>query len=218
MPEQASRLHARGRVAFGIITHIYEDSWQIRGYEQFLMDMMERPEWCEHILDRIKERNMLRACAAARAGVDILLTGDTTVANQRGLMFSKPQWRRFIKSRWQEVYAAAKAIKPDIQIWYHSDGNISEIIPELIEIGVDILNPVQPECVDPVELKREYGDRLVFRRHDRHADDDALRLAGRRAPCSTRTGAHARRGRGADPLADPHAGARGAAGKHPRVH
>lgn len=161
MRERVDDLHARGRVAFSIMAHTYEDSWQIRGYEPFLMDMIERPEWCEYILDRIKERNLMKACAAARAGVDVLITGDD-VANQRGLMFSKETWRKFIKCRWAEVYAAAKAINPDIQIWYHSDGTISEIIPELIEIGVDILNPVQPECVDPVELKKKYGDRLVF--------------------------------------------------------
>jgi uroporphyrinogen decarboxylase len=47
-------------------------------------------------------------------------------------------------------------------VWYHSDGNIAEIIPELIEIGVDVLNPVQPECVDVLEVKRRYGDRLVL--------------------------------------------------------
>jgi uroporphyrinogen decarboxylase len=49
-----------------------------------------------------------------------------------------------------------------VRIWYHSDGNIAEIIPELIEIGVDILNPVQPECMDLVRLKQDFGDRLVF--------------------------------------------------------
>ena len=161
MADEVRAIHARGQVAVGVVGHIYEDSWQIRGYEAFLIDMIERPHWCEYILDRIKERNLLLACAAARAGVDLLITGDD-VANQRSLMFSKEQWRRFMKSRWQEVYAAARAIKPDLQIWYHSDGNIAEIIPELIEIGVTVLNPVQPECMDLVRLKRDFGDRLVF--------------------------------------------------------
>jgi len=67
-----------------------------------------------------------------------------------------------MKPRWASIYAAAKEINPDIQIWYHSDGNITEIIPELIEIGVTILNPVQPECLDPLMVKQKYGDKLVI--------------------------------------------------------
>ena len=125
------------------------------------MDMIDRPEWCEHILDRLTETNLAIACAAARAGVDVIRTGDD-VANQQRLMFRRDHWRRFMKTRWAKVYAAARAIKPNLEIWYHSDGNIEAIIPELIEIGVTILNPVQPECLDPVAVKRQYGDRLVI--------------------------------------------------------
>jgi uroporphyrinogen decarboxylase len=153
--------HGRGRVAEAWVGHMYENSWQVRGYTQFLMDMIERPEWCEHILDRFTERNVAVATAAARAGVDLLRTGDD-VANQRAMMFSAKDWRRFMKPRWARVYAAARAIRPDIEIWYHSDGNVAEIIPELIEIGVTILNPMQPECLDLLEAKRKYGDKVVF--------------------------------------------------------
>lgn len=161
MAAEVAEAHRQGRVAACWVGHMYEDAWQIRGYEQFLMDMIERPEWCEYILDRITEKNLAVATAAARAGVDLLTTGDD-VANQQRLMFRLEHWRRFIKPRWAKVYAAARALKPDIQIWYHSDGNIEAIIPELIEIGVTILNPVQPECLDPREVKRIYGDRLVI--------------------------------------------------------
>ena len=130
-------------------------------YEQFLEDSILRPEWCEYILDKLMERNMTVACAAARAGVDMLHTGDD-VATQVSLVFSPPNWRSLMKSRWAKVYAAARAIKPDIEIWYHSDGNVDMIVPELVEIGVTILNPVQPECMDPEKVKRECGDRLVL--------------------------------------------------------
>jgi uroporphyrinogen decarboxylase len=67
-----------------------------------------------------------------------------------------------MKRRWAEVWSAARAVKPDIEIFYHSDGNIMDIIPELIEIGVTILNPIQPECVDPKMIKRQFGDRIVL--------------------------------------------------------
>ena len=161
MAPQVAQAHAAGRVAGCWIGHMYEVSWQIRDYESFLVDMVTRPEWTEYILDRLTERNIKHAEAAARAGVDFLRTGDD-VANQNALMFSPEQWQTFMKPRWAKVYAAARAIKPDIEIWYHSDGNIEAIIPELIEIGVTILNPVQPECMDVLKIKRDYEQQLVL--------------------------------------------------------
>jgi uroporphyrinogen decarboxylase len=155
------RAHEKGLVTVCPIGKLYEFAWQIRGYQEFLTDMLVNPEFCDYIFDRIQQRNLLRAEAAAKADVDYLHTGDD-VANQNALMFSPDLWRKFIKPRWAELYKMVKKIKPDIKIWYHSDGNISEIIPELIEIGVDILNPVQPECMDIYEIKKKYGDRLVL--------------------------------------------------------
>lgn len=152
---------ARGKVTLCSIGHIYETSWQIRGYEEFLMDMATEPELADYILETITLNNIARAEAAARAGVDYIRTGDD-VANQNTLMFRKDMWWRFIGSRWARVYEAARRIKPDIHVWYHSDGNIMEIIPNLIDIGVTILNPVQPECMDIHEIKRLYGDKLVL--------------------------------------------------------
>jgi uroporphyrinogen decarboxylase len=159
--EETDKAHSLGKVVGCWIGHMYEDSWQIRGYEHFLMDMVSRPEWCEYILDRVKTRNLEITRAAAEAGVDWIKTGDD-VANQKTLMFSPELWRKFMKPRWAEVFALARSIKPDIQIWYHSDGNIESIIPELIEIGVTILNPVQPECLDLRRIKRRYGSHLVL--------------------------------------------------------
>jgi len=161
MAAEAAAARARGKVSACWIGHMYENAWQIRGYEQFLEDMILRPEWAEYILERLAQRNVQVARAAARAGVDLLRTGDD-VANQRAMMFRPEQWRRLMKRRWARVYAAAREIKPDIQIWYHSDGNIEAIIGELIEIGVTILNPVQPECMDPVRIKRKWGKQVVL--------------------------------------------------------
>ncbi len=161
MAAQVQDAHDKGLVVTSWVGHMYEDSWQIRGYEEFLMDMHTDPELCEYVLDQITERNLVYATAATKAGVDYLTTGDD-VANQRALMFTPEMWRHFMKPRWAKVYKAAREINPNIEIWYHSDGDIREIIPELIEIGVTILNPVQPECMDLIELKREYGKDLVF--------------------------------------------------------
>jgi uroporphyrinogen decarboxylase len=161
MEETVKTAHEQGRAALCFCGHMYETAWQIRGYEQFLMDMAANPAICEYIFDRIFEKNLKIASDAARAGIDMLSTGDD-VANQNTLMFAPEMWRTFIKSRWAKVYEAVRSINPDIQIWYHSDGNITDIIPELIDIGVTILNPLQPECLDIHKLKQEYGKHLVF--------------------------------------------------------
>ncbi len=161
MKEKVEEAHREGKAAMTWVGHMYESSWQVRGYEEFLLDTVDNPDWCDYILDRFMERNLQMAILGAKAGVDFIMTGDD-IANQNALMFSKPMWRRFIKDKWAKVYAAAREIKPDIQIWYHSDGNVTEIVPEMIEIGLTILNPVQPECVDLSVLKKMCGDRLVF--------------------------------------------------------
>jgi len=161
MTAQVEAYHREGYFVSGAVGHIYEDSWQIRGYEQFLVDLLERREWAESILDRIADRNVRRAVAAARAGADVIHTGDD-IANQKAMMFEPDLWREVLKKRWARVYAAARQVKADIAIWYHSDGNIMEVIPDLIEIGVTILNPLQPECMDVGRIYRLYGDRLLF--------------------------------------------------------
>ena len=78
------------------------------------------------------------------------------------MIMSPDMWRKWIKPRFAEAIRIAKELKPDVLIFYHSDGHIEPVIPDLIEIGIDILNPVQPECMDPEKLKINYGDRLSF--------------------------------------------------------
>ena len=161
MADQVATARAAGRVTAGSVGHMYETAWQIRGYEQFLLDTIERPAWAECLLQRIADNNLIKAKAYARAGVDILHCGDD-VANQNALMFAPDTWRRLIHSRWKKVWQAAKEIHPDIRIWYHSDGNIEVIVPELIEAGMDILNPVQPECLDADAIHRRFGRQITF--------------------------------------------------------
>jgi uroporphyrinogen decarboxylase len=126
MKVKADFAHEKGRVASCWLGHMYENAWAVRGYEEFLIDMVYNREWCEYILDKFKNFNLAKAEAAAKAGADVIRTGDD-VANQRTLMFSPEQWREIMKPRWAEVFEKARSINPDIQIWYHSDGNIEEI-------------------------------------------------------------------------------------------
>lgn len=156
---QAAR--EEGRVVVGHVGHMYEWAWQIRGYEPFLMDMVQRPEWAKCLLDKIIEGDRFKAVEAARAGADYIHCGDD-VANQESLMFSKPMWKEFMLSRWAGVWEEVKEVNPDCRIWYHSDGNIEAIVGDLIDAGVDILNPLQPEALDVDAIHDQYGDRVTF--------------------------------------------------------
>jgi len=71
--------------------------------------------------------------------------------------------RKWILSRWERIIGAAKAIKPDIRVNFHTDGRSEEMIPDLMAIGVTAINPVQPECDDPEHLKRKFGRKLVLK-------------------------------------------------------
>ena len=161
MAPAVQKARAAGQTAVGWVGHMYESAWQMRGYEQFLIDMVEQPAWAECMLERIFQGNLIKARAAAQAGVDLLRCGDD-VASQKALMFTKKSWQKMMLSRWAKLWAEVKAISPNTRIWYHSDGNITDIVGDLIEAGVDILNPVQPECLDLDALHRRYGKRLTF--------------------------------------------------------
>jgi uroporphyrinogen decarboxylase len=161
MRKACADAHAAGNYASVFVGHMYENAWQIRGYEEFLVDLLTRREWAELLLDRFYENSLRSATAAGRAGYDLLMFGDD-VANQNTMMFHPDLWREVMKPRWARVIAAARAGKPDIHVWYHTDGNAMDILDDLIEIGVTILNPVQPECMDPVAVRRRCGKRLAF--------------------------------------------------------
>jgi uroporphyrinogen decarboxylase len=67
-----------------------------------------------------------------------------------------------LKPRFVELISRAKRVNPKLLIFLHSDGAIEPLIPDLIEVGVDILNPIQPECMNPTRIKEQFGDRLAF--------------------------------------------------------
>lgn len=159
--ERVQALQRQGFAVTGCASSIFEQSWYIRGMESLMADMLTAPEQADYFFDRTAHFQQVMAVTFAQAGVDILMTGDD-VACQRGLLMSKEVWRRFLKPRLAASIRAAKRVNPELKFFYHCDGNVEELIPDLIEIGVDILNPIQPECMDPARIKRLYGDRLSF--------------------------------------------------------
>ena len=143
------------------VTTIFETAWALRGYERLMMDFVENPDLAERILDIPYHYHLTAAQKLVHMGVDMIWIGDD-VGMQTGMLFSAAHWRKFFKPRMARFIAALKEINPQIKVAYHSDGTIYPIIPDLIEVGVDVLNPIQPACMDPARLKKDYGGRLCF--------------------------------------------------------
>lgn len=143
---------------------IFEISWFMRGMDNFLMDMASRPDWAGAVMDRVQHYLMERARRVLEAGngsIDMMEYNDD-VGGQGGLLISPQMWRTYIKPRMAEFIRMCRQY--DVKIRYHCCGGIRPIIPELIEIGVDVLNPVQPLAVgmELESLKRDFGDRITF--------------------------------------------------------
>jgi len=159
--EEVEQLHARDLFVVGWVGDIFETAWAMRGMIELFQDFLINQEFAAYLLDKITEDRCFMAENFARAGVDMILLGDD-VGMQEKMMMGPETWEEWLKPRLAKVIASAKKINPEIFVFYHSDGNIEEIIPGLIEAGVDVLNPVQPECMDPAEIKEKYGDKLSF--------------------------------------------------------
>lgn len=143
------------------VTTIFETAWALRGLEQMLMDFALNPDLADHLLEIPYQYHLTAAKKLVEMGVDMIWTGDD-VGAQHAMLISPKHWRRFFKSRMANFVAQLKTINPDVKIAYHTDGNILPIIPELIEIGIDVLNPIQPASMDPADVKRQFGDNLCF--------------------------------------------------------
>ena len=127
--------------------NIFRDGWELRGFEQFLTDTYLEPQFVARLLDRVTEHKIDDVRRMVEGGADIIqMAGD--IATQQGMMISPVWWRAEIKPRLAQVIAATR--RKDVFYYFHSDGAMQEIIPDLIEIGFDIVDPVQPECMDPV--------------------------------------------------------------------
>jgi uroporphyrinogen decarboxylase len=159
--QRVEALHAQGFAVAAFAGSIFERAWYLRGMQQLLVDMYEAPELAQYLLERAAACQRYAAAQFARAGVDIVITGDD-VATQNGLMMRIEMWRQYLKPLQAATARAVKEANSQSYVFYHSDGNVEALIPDLMETGMEILNPVQPECMDPAAIKRQYGDRLSF--------------------------------------------------------
>jgi uroporphyrinogen decarboxylase len=143
------------------VTTIFETAWALRGYDRMLTDFLENPELADRILDFPYQYHLYAAKELTELGVDMIWIGDD-IGAQNAMLISPKTWRRFLKPRLASFIAEIKGINPKLKVAYHSDGHVVPIIAELIDIGIDVLNPIQPGSMDPAEIKHKFGDRLSF--------------------------------------------------------
>ncbi len=146
----------------GAITcSIFEAAWYLRGIDNMLMDMAGNEEYANDLFDKVMEFPLKAGIRYIKEGVDMLWLGDD-VGMQNSMLMSPEMWRKYLKPRMKKLIFEFKKQNPNIIIAYHSCGYIIPIIEELIEIGLDVLNPIQPLAMDPAMVKDKFGDRLSF--------------------------------------------------------
>jgi uroporphyrinogen decarboxylase len=156
-----TELKAQDCYVLGWVGNPFEAAWKLRGFERLLLDFIDHPEFAGALLDLMTEMCCANAEYVARAGADCLFLYDD-VAMASGPMFSPAFFRKWLLPRYQKIVATGRNIVPEMPVFFHTDGDAMKMIPLLIESGFTILNPVQPECMDPAEVKRLYGDQLAF--------------------------------------------------------
>lgn len=152
-------------VVSGISGVIYEYGWYLRGLEQWFCDLLTDPEFCGALLDQMLKfwmdwfRLFLDEVGDV---VDVIMIGDD-LAGQDGPLFNPEIYRRLVKPRQKRLVQYIRS-RTRAKIWYHTCGSCLAYIPDLIDNGIHILNPVQigARYMDPVELKRRFGRDLVF--------------------------------------------------------
>jgi uroporphyrinogen decarboxylase len=145
----------------GLACTLFELAWYLRGIEQVLMDLVTQKDFFHAYLDKLMEWIETAGREFAKLGVDIIWIGDDVGAQDR-MLISPKTFREFLKPRYAKLFAEWRTIHPNVKIAFHSDGYCYPIVADLVEIGLDILNPVQPKSMDPAKVKNDFGDRLTL--------------------------------------------------------
>lgn len=139
----------------------YRDSWELRGMDNLLADYLLNRDMLEAMYERFYTLYGEICVRATRAGVDqIGVTGD--FAMQDRIIMGPKSWREVDKPHLAKLIADCRAINPDVFFYIHCDGTIMDVMDDLVEIGFNVINPVQPECMDPEEVKRRWGDKITI--------------------------------------------------------
>lgn len=144
---------------FSLSFSLFERAWILRGMEDLMVDMLEAPGFVDELLDALLEYDLAMLEDVLQFDFDGVSFGDDW-GQQNGLLFGPRLWRRFIKPRVAQLYTATK--NAGKAVFIHSCGKVQSLFPELIELGLDVFNPFQPEVMDPYEIKKHYGSQLCF--------------------------------------------------------
>ncbi|NLO04489.1 MAG: hypothetical protein GX131_01530 [candidate division WS1 bacterium] len=158
MRQTFSGEHDRYRVA-GLGMLFFERAWALRGMENILMDFVLHPEFAHELFERLMQMHIELIDRLATLPIDGIRFGDD-FGGQRGLIMGTPIWREFLKPRLAWMYG--RAHEHGLDVWIHSCGDNSPIIGDLIEIGVDVFNPFQPEAQDVYAMNRDWGEQIAF--------------------------------------------------------
>jgi len=166
--ERAQAARDKGKVVVlqGFTAGILEQYAWLRGYSRGFMDLVVDEVVAGRILDKLVEIQATywaKALGELRGLVDLVNASDD-LASQHSLLISPATYRRVVKPRHKRLYASVKQANPEVKVLLHSCGAVRPLIPDLIEVGVDVLNPIQlgASDMDPLELKREFGKDLCF--------------------------------------------------------
>ncbi len=153
-------LHRNDRYVRGAVWFtLFERLWMLRGFENILVDPYLYPDEFPRLRDRIVEFNLILIDHWLARKVDAVFFSDDW-GWQRGLLISPEEWRRLYKPSYARMFRRVR--EGGAHVWMHLCGNVSTIIPDLIEIGLNVLNPVQPQAMDVEFLAREFGGKLCF--------------------------------------------------------
>jgi len=163
--ERARKLHKEGKYAIvGDVDEsgIFEPAWYLRGFSEFLMDLVTNKEFVHRLMQDMLNYQIKRyEMFLDKAGkfLDVVFVGDD-LATSESTIISPKVYREMVKPYQRKYFKAIKSMT-NAKLLYHSDGNIIDFLGDLIEIGVDILNPINA-AIDVNKLKKEFGDRLCF--------------------------------------------------------
>jgi uroporphyrinogen decarboxylase len=138
---------------------IFQRAWFLRGFENFLADLALNKDFVHELVDMILEYTVSVVAEAISYDIDAFFLMDDW-GQQESLLISPAMWREYFKPGMQRLFQMIK--DKGLSVFFHSCGNIQCLIPELIEMGLDVMNPFQPEVMDVYEIKRKYGDQLSF--------------------------------------------------------
>lgn len=140
--------------------HLFEVAWALRGFEEFLTDLIINPGFVEDLLEAITEYYLAVIDQSIKYDIDAFAFGEDLGSQSMGMIMGPKHWRTFFKPQLARLFARVKDASK--YVYVHSDGQVDAIFEDLIEIGLDVYNPLQPEIRDVYEIKRKYGDRLCF--------------------------------------------------------